>query len=230
MKTNFLTYNLFLFTLILIICSPFALARAMSKDELIYQANLSRQSFGINNLTENENLDQAAQKKAEDMLEKGYFSHNTPTGQTPWDFIKNANYSYIYAGENLAIGYDDSKELNDAWMNSLTHRENILNANFNEIGLAVVSGKYHGVETTVTVEMFGTQTPKEVKASNTQLSNSKKLNSSLAITQNRVLASNADSTKKPYNPSYSLLIGLAINLILLSVIFVLIRKIKKDSV
>ena len=91
------------------------------------------------------------------MFKNQYFNHISPSNKTPWDFIKAANYTYVYAGENLAIGYDDSTELHNAWMNSPSHRENIMNPNFREIGIAKVSGTYEGASTIIVVQMFGSQ-------------------------------------------------------------------------
>lgn len=130
-------------------------AHALAPTDLILLANTSRAKEGLANLTSNERLTKAAYNKANDMLEDDYFAHTSPDGKTPWDFIKAAGYNYAYAGENLAIGYTSASELHQAWMNSPTHRENIMNGNFREIGLAVVSGEYEGAQTTVVVQMFG---------------------------------------------------------------------------
>lgn len=130
-------------------------AYALAPTDLILLANTSRSKEGLANLTSNDRLTKAAYNKANDMLEHDYFAHTSPDGKTPWDFIKAAGYNYAYAGENLAIGYTNASELHQAWMNSPTHRENILNGNFREIGLAVVSGEYEGSQTTVVVQMFG---------------------------------------------------------------------------
>ena len=136
--------------------SYFSLAQAsVSSSELVTLANSARAKEGLGNLQTNTKLESAAFAKANDMLEKGYFAHASPDGKTPWDFITEAGYSYVYAGENLAIGYADSAELHNAWMNSASHRDNIMNPNFRDIGVAVVSGQYQGGETTVVVQMFG---------------------------------------------------------------------------
>lgn len=128
---------------------------ALSSSDIVSLANASRNSEGIAKLAVNSKLASAAYNKANDMLEHDYFAHTSPGGKTPWDFIKAAGYNYVYAGENLSIGYTDAQELHTAWMNSLTHRENIMNGNFEEIGIAVVSGEYEGAQTTVVVQMFG---------------------------------------------------------------------------
>jgi len=129
---------------------------AYSSDTLVSMTNSARAHEGLGSLTVNSQLSSAAMAKAQDMLANQYFSHTSPSGKTPWDFIKDAGYSYSYAGENLAIGYTDASELFTAWMNSSTHRANIINPNFREIGIAVISGTYEGQETMIVAQEFGT--------------------------------------------------------------------------
>jgi len=128
---------------------------AVSSGTLVNLANASRAQEGLGDLSQSDKLVSAANAKASDMFANQYFAHTSPQGKTPWDFISAAGYNYVYAGENLAIGYNDSSELHNAWMNSPSHRENILNPNFREIGIAAVEGVYEGGQTTIVVEMFG---------------------------------------------------------------------------
>jgi len=127
----------------------------LTKTSLIQLANSARQSLGYQPLAENQKLDQSAYLKAKDMLDKDYFAHNSPGGTTPWFWFQETGYDYKYAGENLAIGFLESEEVNQAWLDSPSHRKNILNANYSEIGLAVVSGEFQGRQTTVVVQLFG---------------------------------------------------------------------------
>lgn len=129
---------------------------AYSAGTLVSMTNSARTRNGLGVLTSNSKLSSAAYAKAQDMITNQYFAHTSPSGKTPWDFIKGAGYNYSYAGENLAIGYTDASELFNAWMASATHRQNILNPNFREIGIAVVSGTYEGAETIVVAQEFGT--------------------------------------------------------------------------
>lgn len=129
---------------------------AYSGGTLISMTNSARGNNGLGTLSTNSQLTSAAYAKAQDMLANQYFAHTSPSGKTPWDFIKGAGYNYSYAGENLAIGYSSANELFNAWMASATHRQNILNPNFREIGIAVVSGTYQGAETIVVAQEFGT--------------------------------------------------------------------------
>lgn len=128
---------------------------AVSASTLVSLTNSARAQEGLGDLSVNSKLVVAANAKAQDMFSNQYFAHTSPQGKTPWDFIQSAGYDYVYAGENLAIGYSDSNELQNAWMNSASHRENILNPNFREIGIVALSGEYQGAQTIIVVEEFG---------------------------------------------------------------------------
>jgi len=90
------------------------------------------------------------------MFAKDYWAHNAPDGTKPWSFILAAGYNYLHAGENLARDFTNPQAVVDAWMASPTHRDNIMNAHYQDIGIAVVDGQLGGVETTLVVQMFGT--------------------------------------------------------------------------
>jgi len=128
----------------------------LTKTALIELTNKERSASGVSVLIENPTLNQAAYEKAKDMISQGYFSHWSPTNVSPWYWFKKSGYSYKMAGENLAIGFFDSEEVVRAWLNSPSHKANILNPNFQEIGIAVLKGNFQGSETTVVVQLFGT--------------------------------------------------------------------------
>lgn len=129
----------------------------VSKTALVEMLNVQRGELGLGQLVENSQLNQAAEMKAQDMLDNDYFSHNSPQGVDPWYWLKLAGYNYHYAGENLGIGFVDSGEIHKAWNESPTHKENLLNANYNEIGIAILQGNFNGGYNTVVVQFFGTQ-------------------------------------------------------------------------
>lgn len=131
-------------------------ASAIAPADVIALANGARAREGLPALAENRLLSVAARDKAEDMLKNDYFAHTSPDGIAPWNWIKQAGYQYKAAGENLAINFDTAKEQHGAWMKSATHRANIMNGQYREIGVAVVKGKIDGKESLVTVEFFGT--------------------------------------------------------------------------
>ncbi len=130
---------------------------------LVAETNASRVEVGQNELTENATLAYAAQLKANDMAEKGYFAHVSPDGTTPWYWIQRAGYSYSDAGENLAVNFVDSEEVHNAWMNSPTHRANILRDGFTEIGIATAAGHYNGRDAIFVVQYFGKPRPTLVR-------------------------------------------------------------------
>ena len=100
-------------------------------------------------------LAEAAQLKAEDMARRGYFSHVDPDGREPWYWFNQIGYHYTSAGENLAVNFFDSSEIEKAWMNSPAHRENILKRQFTEMGIGVAAGEYEGYNTLFIVQFFG---------------------------------------------------------------------------
>ncbi|PIT94600.1 hypothetical protein COT96_03040, partial [Candidatus Falkowbacteria bacterium CG10_big_fil_rev_8_21_14_0_10_38_22] len=125
LDTKFLLYYLiFLFTLKILII-PFIIYfpksiffAEITNNAIIEFTNQERQLTGLSFLKENPVLDQAAYLKAQDILEKSYFSHKSPEGISPWYWFKKAGYDYKFAGENLAIGFLDSEEVINAWYDS----------------------------------------------------------------------------------------------------------------
>ena len=124
--------------------------------KVIDQTNKKRQELGLAPLKYNSQLSESATKKAQDMFANNYWAHTSPTGTTPWDFFKSVGYKYLAAGENLARDFYDTDSLMKAWMNSPTHRDNIVNQKYQEIGIGVVNGTLGGVKTTLVVQHFGT--------------------------------------------------------------------------
>lgn len=114
-------------------------ATEMSASSLLSGTNQQRANNGKASLTINSKLTTAAQNKAKDMAAKDYWSHNSPTGQTPWSFITAAGYKYKTAGENLAYGFDTSADTITGWMNSAEHRANILNSSYTNVGFGIVN-------------------------------------------------------------------------------------------
>lgn len=127
----------------------------ISSQQLLVLTNEKRQENGVAPLSLNDSLNQAASNKAADMFSKNYWAHNAPDGTTPWVFIKGAGYNYIYAGENLARGFNNASEVVNAWMASPEHKKNMLSANYQNVGFAVATGNLSGEDTVLIVEMFG---------------------------------------------------------------------------
>lgn len=130
-------------------------ATDITSSDLLTLTNQQRANAGVNALSDNAQLDNAAAAKAEDMFAKDYWAHNSPTGETPWDFIIAAGYHYSAAGENLAMDYTTSEYVIDGWMNSPEHRANLLNATYKDVGFAVMNGTLTGEQTTLVVMELG---------------------------------------------------------------------------
>ena len=122
---------------------------------LVELTNDSRVDVNAGNLSVNPLLVISAQQKAEHMAKNGYFAHDSPTGESPWFWFSKTGYKFLYAGENLAVHFVDSEDVHRAWMASETHRANILNPNFTEIGIGIAQGVFQGRNAIFIVEHFG---------------------------------------------------------------------------
>ena len=159
---------------------------------LVEETNQKRLENNTNTLSTNSLLEQAALAKANDMASKGYFSHNTPDGKTPWYFLEQVNYKYKYAGENLAVNFTDSKDVVEAWMNSPGHRANIVKKEYTEIGIAVAEGIYEGRNAVFVVQFFGTPNNSIKPSSTIQVA----LNTGIQNLDNNVLGEEVKITPK----------------------------------
>jgi hypothetical protein len=128
----------------------------ITPERIIELTNKERGKLGLSSLKENKLLSEAARQKAADMFAFNYWAHISPSGRTPWTFFTDVGYKYQYAGENLARDFRDPESVVQAWMDSSTHRENVVNSKYQEIGIAVIDGTLQGVETTLVVQLFGT--------------------------------------------------------------------------
>jgi uncharacterized protein YkwD len=135
--------------------SVLGIATNINAADLLSITNQKRQEQGLAPLALSDTLSKVASAKAKNMFDKDYWAHNAPDGTTPWVFYQRANYNYLYAGENLAKDFNDSKGVVDAWMASPSHRENMLSNRYAEVGFAVVNGTLNGLETTLVVEELG---------------------------------------------------------------------------
>lgn len=131
--------------------------------------NADRAAAGHSLLKPDAHLAQAARKKAEDMAANGYFAHVSPDGKSPWYWLDAVGYKYTYAGENLAVDFTDSMDVEEAWMNSPGHRANIVKPEYTQIGIGTAEGVYQGRPTIFVVEFFAalpdkTQASTAVKA------------------------------------------------------------------
>lgn len=181
---NFLCYSAITLLVLKLIIIPVlvylpktAFFADISSAILIELTNKERTALGLAPLRENPKLDEAAALKANDILEKDYFAHQSPQGVSPWDWFKKVGYNYKFAGENLAIGFIDSEEVIQGWLNSPSHKKNLLSPNYSEIGIAAVKGDFEGGQTVAVVQLFGnpivtktvaTEKPKTTTATTSQ--------------------------------------------------------------
>jgi len=113
------------------------------EQEVIRLVNIERAKYGLSALTEDWELSRVARYKSQDMKDKRYFSHTSPTYGSPFDMMRSFGLSYRTAGENIAMGQRTPQQVVNAWMNSSGHRANILNSSYKKIGVGyVASGNY----------------------------------------------------------------------------------------
>lgn len=130
-------------------------ASSITPADVVNDTNKERAKLGLEPLTLSPVLSQAALSKGQDMFTEQYWAHTSPQGKEPWAFMRAAGYNYQVAGENLARDFDDTTDMVAAWMASPTHRANIVNSRYTEIGIAVIDGNLQGTDTTLVVQMFG---------------------------------------------------------------------------
>jgi len=128
----------------------------ITPEKIIDLTNKEREKKGLTILKMNNLLNEAAQQKAGDMFAFDYWAHKSPSGREPWSFFKAVGYEYRVAGENLARDFSEPEAVVKAWMESPSHRDNILNFKYREVGVAVVEGTLGGIKTTLVVQFFGT--------------------------------------------------------------------------
>ena len=133
-----------------------AYATNTSVSGLLSATNTQRSNYGKSSLKLHSKLNSAAQAKANDMVARNYWSHVTPDGKQPWWFITNAGYNYTAAGENLAYGFMSSGDTVTGWMNSPSHKANLLSGNYTEVGFGIAnSASYVGNgKQTIVVAMY----------------------------------------------------------------------------
>ena len=118
--------------------------------EILELINTERTNNGLNPLQIDDDLQNIVRIKAQDMIDNDYFAHESPTYGSPFEMMKSNGITYKTAGENIA-GNSDNKKAVEAWMNSESHRNNILNNSYNYTGVAVVNSSKYGK---IFVQMF----------------------------------------------------------------------------
>ena len=133
-------------------------APGIDPTDLMQRVNLERTQRFIPPLTTHPSLTSAATSKANDMLARSYFAHVDPDGRYVWPRIEAAGFTpYLTVGENLAMDFSSAPDVINAWMNSPTHRANIVNEKFEDQGMASVYGQYEpNHDSAIVVNLFGT--------------------------------------------------------------------------
>lgn len=135
---------------------------SLQQEKIISLTNDLRTSQGIPLLIEQEKLNNSSHLKVKDMAEQQYFSHISPDNYGLDYFLRQADYAYQSAGENLAMGFIDPDQLIKAWRESPTHYQNLLDADYQEIGVGLSAGFYNNSPTIYTAQHFGA--PKDAAA------------------------------------------------------------------
>lgn len=161
-------------------------AANISGEEILRLSNMERKTNGVGEVRLDPQLSAAAAQKAADMMARDYWAHVSPAGTPPWVFINEAGYSYRYAGENLARDFSDPDSVVKAWMASPSHKDNLLNSRYLDMGIAVVDGKLGGRETTLVVQMFGTRISAPIVAKSSLDISVKAAETSQSITQRNI--------------------------------------------
>lgn len=143
-----------------------AYATNVNLSGLLDATNNQRVQNGASSLKLNSTLSVAAQAKANDMVAQNYWSHTSPDGKQPWSFVASAGYKYEKAGENLAYGFLNSQDTITGWMNSSSHRSNMLDTAYSEVGFGFANSENFNGDgaQTVVVAMYGQ--PQVLAASN----------------------------------------------------------------
>lgn len=196
----------------------------ITAQKVLDQTNQERSKLGLPVLKYNSLLSQSATQKAQDMFTHNYWAHTSPSGTSPWNFFKNVDYKYSIAGENLARDFYDTESLLKAWMNSPTHKENIINPKYQEIGIGVVNGTLGGIKTTLVVQHFATPVSQIVSNQKTKPE---------AITQPEIITQEqqeiisrdsnilSETQSKPINPlTISKIFGIVVFGLIISVLFI----------
>lgn len=196
----------------------------ITAQKVLDQTNQERSKLGLPVLKYNSLLSQSATQKAQDMFTNNYWAHTSPSGTSPWNFFKNVDYKYSIAGENLARDFYDTESLLKAWMNSPTHKENIINPKYQEIGIGVVNGTLGGIKTTLVVQHFATPVSQIVSNQKTK---PETITQSEIITQEQQEIISRDSNilsetqSKPINPlTISKIFGIVVFGLIISVLFI----------
>jgi len=130
--------------LALLLAAPLFASNDITVDNVLADMNAYRAEAGLPPLNLSERITKAAEDRMRDMEDSAYWSHDSPTGLSPFVWLTLRDYGYEAAGENLAKGFDTAAFLVESWMESHGHRENILSPLYEECGIAIIDGSTTG--------------------------------------------------------------------------------------
>lgn len=122
---------------------PAGVNATVEEESLLKLINQARQQAGIGPLSWDAGVLKTARLKARDMVDKNYFSHQSPTYGSPFDMMRQFGVTFKSAGENIA-GNQTFENAFNAWMNSPGHKQNILNSSFNYNGIGIADSPVYG--------------------------------------------------------------------------------------
>lgn len=121
--------------------TPSELENLDGQEKLVFHTtNAIRAINGVPALNNSDKAADCVRKHCIDMSARDYFSHDTPEGVTSAQRLRKDGIEYTKCGENLAAGWQDAFGLADGWYNSSGHRVNMLDKNFDYVGIGVVKG------------------------------------------------------------------------------------------
>jgi uncharacterized protein YkwD len=128
---------------------------SITEKNIVELTNAARTTLTLPTLSSNAQLSHAAQMKADDMMEKQYFAHKSPSGADALTWIDASGYRPTYVGENLAVHFFTSEDVQSGWLASPTHRANIVDPLYSDIGVGIAHGVFDGADSIIVVQMFG---------------------------------------------------------------------------
>lgn len=152
----FVLYGLLLILIRILLGALPSQGAAVESQTLMKLINLERGQRNLTTLLTDDRLIQAATEKSQDMIDRDYFAHIDPDGNYVWPRIEKAGYRpYRILGENLAVDFSTSEGMVKAWIDSPTHRANLLHPEFADQGLGALYGDFENRFTNLTASLFG---------------------------------------------------------------------------
>ncbi len=158
---------------------PFAkqIQAEVDSNSIVYLHNRERAKYNLPSLILDSKLIKSALSKAHAMMESNCWSHYCPDNTSPWKYFQEAGYEYQVAGENLAEGFYDNQTMMKAWMNSKTHKENVIKPEFTEMGVGVLSGTFQDKsDNSLVVVHFGKPITENIVSPESQMSSTEPSN------------------------------------------------------